>query len=169
MENTSEELWLIGFLIDPDSESPDLYTLFFPGEVDEPLVVEDYIVFFVKPETAAKALKISDKNETLINSLPKEVDLICEVAGSLYIINYQDIDPDATIVNFLNILLDLIKATGLPMPEDYRRILYTFADHLTFNREVAAFFTDEQISRTEITDAILWCIGAVVSKSKLVF
>lgn len=168
MATVTTEIWLIGFSINPDTEYPDLYTLFFPGETDEPLVVEDYIIFFSKPELAAKALKLSAKKEQFLDALPQEVDMVCEIADTLYKVNHQDIDPDATIINCLNILLDLVKAIKLPIPEEYKRVLYTLADHLTFNREISTFYTNEQVSKLEVTNAILWCLGAILSKSKLV-
>jgi len=54
------------------------------------------------------------------------------------------------------------------MPSEYKRILYAFADHLTFNRELSTFFAEHQFSRQAVLEAVTWSIGAVVSKSKLV-
>ena len=166
--NSKDTLWLIGFYLDPDAERPDIYTLFRPGDEDKPLVSGGYVVFFSELALAPKAAELCDVQITTPVSLfAEDVDLECYVAESLYLINSQDTDSSATIVNFLNTLFDLVKATQLPMPAEYKRVLYAFADHLTFNREFSTFFAQQSISRSMITNAILWCIGAVVAKSKL--
>lgn len=155
--------WLIAFYLDPDAEYPNVYTLFVTE--DSPLVSDDYIVFFDDPSLAAKAVEMY--GDGIKDGLSQEVNLHCYVAESLYLINSEEVDPSATIINFLNILLDLVKAARLPMPEEYERLLGAFADYLTFDRELSTFFAQEGNMRSKVLDAILWCIGAVVSKSKL--
>lgn len=164
-----ETLSLIGFRVDPDRDHPDVYTLFVIGDKDEPLMSGGYILFFSNPELVDKALKLSDNNNTKqLGPPPQDVDLICDAAKSLYLIECEDIDQSATIINFLNILFDLVKATQLAIPEDYKRVLYGFADHLTFDVEFLTFLVQQNISRDMMRDAILWCIGAVVSKSRII-
>jgi hypothetical protein len=158
--------WLIGFYLDPDAKEPNIYTLFVTE--DSPLAFEGYVVFFSESELAVRALELCGIDIENFDSLPKESDLDCDVARSLYLVSSEDIDSSATLINFLNVLLDLVKATQMLMPEEYKRLLYEFSDHLTFHRELSTFFTQRNVTRSTITDAILWCIGAVVSKSKLI-
>jgi hypothetical protein len=40
--------------------------------------------------------------------------------------------------------------------------------HLTFSQEFLSFIEQRDITRKKVIDAILWCVGAIVSKSKLV-
>ncbi len=166
--NNQQKPWLIGFSINPDTVSPELYTLFFPGEVDKPLLSENYLIFFNTPELATKAFALSDNAKQNFELPSSEVDLVCDIAQSLYLISEADVDSSATILNCLNILLDLVKAIKLPMPPEYQTVLHAFADYLTFSRELSIFFATSSISRSAITNAFIWCIGAVVSKSKLV-
>ena len=162
-----EELWLFGFRIDPDRESPDVYTLILHGDKDRPLVADGQIVFFSRLELASSALNLGGIDIEQLGSVPKDVDLLCDLAKTLYLINSENIDPSATILNCLNTVFDLVRATGLSVPIQYKRVLYALADHLTFNREFSNFLFQENIARSTITDAILWCIGAIVSKAKL--
>ena len=155
--------WLIAFHLDPDTEYPNIYTLFVTE--DSPLVSDEYIVFFNEPGLASKAVEMY--GDGVKDGLPQEVDLHCYIAESLYLINSEAVDPSATIINSLNILLDLVKATRLSMPEEYERLLYAFADYLTFDRDLSVFFAQEGNTRSRVLDAVLWCIGAVVSKSKV--
>ena len=48
-----------------------------------------------------------------------------------------------------------------------KRILYDFADHLNIEEEFASFLDAEDIQRSEIVNAILWCVGAITVKSRL--
>jgi hypothetical protein len=162
-----EILLLVGFRLDPDREDPEVYTLILEDEKDRPLVANDQILFFNKPELAPGALELSDPDFKRHGPPPKEVDLVCDVAECLYLITSENADPSATIINALNIIFDLVQATKLPMPAEYKRALYTFADHLTFHREFSDFANQPDMTRSILRDGILWCIGAVVSKARL--
>lgn len=163
----SEKLYLFGFRIDPDREDPEIYTLFIYGEQERPLVADGYIVFFSQPDLAISALKLCKIDTSQLGMPPTEVALLCDIAEMLHLIRYKDIDDSATILNCLNTVFDLVKATLLPLPNDYKRVLYSFADHLTFEQEFASFLTQHEIERSMIENAIMWCMGAVMSKSKL--
>lgn len=162
-----ETLYLFGFRIDPDKEDPEIYTLFIYGEQERPLVADGYIVFFSRPELALSALKLCEIDTSQLGMPPAEVALVCDIAETLHLIRYKDIDESATILNCLNTVFDLVKAILLPLPNDYKQVLYSFADHLTFEQEFASFFTQNEIQRSMIENAILWCMGAVMSKAKL--
>ena len=156
-----EALWLIGFRINPEREDPEIYTLIAHRDKDRPLVVDNQIVFFTRPELAIKALELADPNIKKLGPPPKDVDLVCDLAETLYLIDSKDIDPSATIINFLNTLFDLVAAIDTPIPSEYKQVLYSFADHLTFNRGYGKFLTQQKISRSMIINAIYWCVGAV--------
>jgi hypothetical protein len=159
---------LVGFRLSPDSEKPDWYTLFTYGEKDIPVMDNDQVVFFKSLDLVDRAHALFDDN---INSLfppPSEPDLICDVAEMLYIINNEDRDESATIVNGLNTILDLVKATQINLPAECKEILYRLADHLTFNREFGAYLNQNAVTREAITNAIIWGIGAITIKSRVI-
>jgi hypothetical protein len=162
------EFYLIGFRLNPDNESPELYTLIISEDDDyKPLLASGCILFFSKPELAADALKSSQQKNTKIYNVPKNIELVVDVAETLYLLESEDIDLTATILNCLNTLDDLIKAIKLTVPEHYKNILYKLADHLTFNQEYSSFFSKQNISRSSAIDEILWCLGTITIKSKI--
>ncbi|NJK77450.1 MAG: hypothetical protein HC849_15615 [Oscillatoriales cyanobacterium RU_3_3] len=166
-ENIEKLLWLFGFRIDPGTEEPNLYTLIAYGERELPLVVGGQLVFFTRPELAINALQLCGIDVSELGTPPSEIDAICDVAETLYLLDAEDVDESDTILDCLNALFDLVKATSIPMPTEYKRVLYAFADYLNFEQEFAGFFAEEDIQRSEIVNAILWCVGAISAKSKL--
>ena len=171
-DTDQEAVALIGFRLDPQNESPDLYTLLiYGGEHDFPFVVNEQIIFFRNPQLSVKVASLLPSN------MPSELrdkgitptvpELICDIAKSLHIIESENKDDSSIILNCINIFTDLVPATGISMPAMYKDILNRFAGHLTFNREFGDFLRQENISRNEIIDAILWCIGAITVKVKL--
>ena len=158
---------IIGFRINSESRSLDVYTLMTYGAIEAPLVVDGQLVFFRSPSSAAVAYDLFEEDIKNVSSLPTEVDAMCDVAEMLYLINHQDRDETATVLNCLNTLFDLVTATRTSMPIAYKKILYDFADHLTFNQEFADYIHQQGLNKTTITDAILWCIGAIVVNSRV--
>ena len=165
--NTEKLLWLFGFRIDPSTEIPNLYTLIVYGEQEPPLVAGGQLVFFTRPELAINALQLCNIDVSELGKPPTQIDAICDIAETLYLLDAEDFDESATILNCLNALFDLVKATLIPMPTEYKRILYDFADHLNIEEEFASFLDAEDIQRSEIVNAILWCVGAITAKSRL--
>lgn len=161
-------LWLIGFRIDPDNVNPQLYTLMIINEKDHPIIVDKQILFFTKPRLADKALELADPDIRKLGPAPKKVDLVCDIAQMLHLVESKKVDPSAFILNCLNTLFDLIRAWKYPMPPEYKRILHKFAGHLTFEKEFESFLIKEGISREEIFNALFWCIGVIVSKAKFI-
>jgi hypothetical protein len=53
------------------------------------------------------------------------------------------------------------------MPTEYKQVLYALADNLNIDEEFASFLAEEDIQRSEIVNAILWCVGAITAKSRL--
>ena len=158
---------LIGFRIDPDSESPDIYTLMTYGAREVPIVVDGKILFFTSVSSVKVAYDFFSEEVKSVASVPSGTDAICDVAKALHIINHQDLDESATVINCLNTLFDLVAATQLAIPTAYKKLLYDLADHLTFDQNFAEYMTRLNLKRGEITNAVLWCIGAIVVDSKV--
>lgn len=164
-------LYLVGFRINPDIEKPEVYTLLLCNDVDKPLITEDgYIVFFTKPEAASMALELGTDDFKKYAPAPNQVELVCDIAKMMFLISEKNCDPDATIINCLNTLSDLVATSDLEMPEEYRKLLFVdFAGVLTFNREYGNFFDQNGSLRTKVLDAVLWCIGLITIKAKMFF
>jgi hypothetical protein len=150
--------------VDPESTGePDLYTLYV--DADRPIVADRSIVFFADPRQASQAVKRDDEPEVRGLAAPHDVAVVYDLPLALYRLANEDIDPDAVILNCLNVLFDLVRATGIPPVAAVKDELYPLADHLTFDREYGSYLDAEPGRRGRVIDAILWCIGAVVSHS----
>lgn len=155
-------------MISPDSETPNFYTLITYGVDDIPLTVDGRLVFFRSPASTEAAYKMFNDSIKMSSSPPTEMGMLCDVAGMLYTISQEDLDESVTIVNCLNVTFDLIGALEIRMPDEYRKALYEFADHLTFDREFASYLREQGVHRETIINAFLWCLGAIALKSQLI-
>jgi hypothetical protein len=161
-----EELAMAGFRLDPTHEGPQFYTLLaVGGDNERPLTADGRIVFFVRTTLVHKALAM-DKSLAVLGNPPREVETICDVAQTLYLVNSQDDDPDGVVLDCLLIFDDLVRATQISMPERYQGILTELAGHLTEGQSLKKIFTNESL-RHHVEDALLWCVGAVTMKAKI--
>ena len=167
---SDEALWIVGFRLEPGRAEPDLYTVMACNGNDRPLTTSDgRIVLFGRLELTPRALALG--YDSAFQRLPPpaaEASLICDLPESMRMLQEENYDPAATILELLNVLLDLVKASQWPMPEQYRRVLKAIADHLTFNREYGYFISSESVGRDAAVAAVLWSIGAVVTRSIMV-
>ena len=136
LPNNYQATWLIGFRFNPDNPEPKLFTLMFSGNEDIPLSDDGYIIFFENITSVSEALELIPSNQRGSLTIPKEIELVVDIALILYLTCYEETDDNATIINGLNIIFDLVKSTGIDFPKGYKQSLYKFADHLTFSREV---------------------------------
>jgi hypothetical protein len=163
-----EDLYLVGFRLDPNSEGPQFYTIFaFGGDNERPITtVGDRVVFFTRPELAAKALAIGDPTMQAFGDPPEDLDMLCDLAETLYLVNSEQTDPDKTIVDCLELLDDLVRATRLNMPPVYQQVLADFMEHLQRTTMYGEFLRDHG-TRERLEDALLWCVGAVTMKATI--
>ncbi|HEX3480227.1 MAG TPA: hypothetical protein VHT91_34655 [Kofleriaceae bacterium] len=164
-----EPLWrLVAIGLDPDKTVPDLYGVIHQGEPDAPLMVDGRIVFFTDPGRAPELIR---KYGGAWANDPTEVSkptLWCDIAQALHHLSTGGIDTSTSIVDALNVLLDLVKATGVKMVDRRRQALYAIADYCTFNKDLTKYLEEEgDYSSRELVDAVLWCVGAVVVKSRI--
>lgn len=162
-----EALYLVGFCLSANKQESDLWTLITSGgDIDRPIVADSKIIFFNDPELAPAALELADNNLKQLGPAPQEVVLVCDIPEMLRLVNTENVDETATILNCLNTFFDLLEAVKQSLTPDYKRILYAFADHLTFHREFGAFLEEQHIDRTMLREAIEWCIETIFSRSK---
>ena len=165
---TDEALYLIGFCLRPDEDEADVWILMTSGgELDRPIVAEKKIVFFTTPALALSALTLAEDDLKRLALAPEEEALICDVPGMLDLIETEHVDETATILNCLNTFFDLLRAVKQPLPPDYKRILYAFANHLTFHQEFGTFLAAQQIDRAALREAVEWCLETIFARSKL--
>ena len=157
---------MAGFRIDPTHEGAQFYTLLaVGGENERPLVSDGRIVFFARTTLVHKALAM-DKTMAVLGNPPRDVETMCDVAQALYLVNSQNEDPDGVVLDCLLIFDDLVRATNISMPERYQGILTELAARLTEGQRLGKVFINEPL-RPHVEDALLWCVGAVAMKAKL--
>ena len=161
-----EDLVLVGFRVDASHEGPQLYTLLaVSGENERPLTADGHIIFFTRPQLAAKALAL-DASLARLGPAPEELETFCDVAEALYRVNSQNADPEGVILDCLLVFDDLVRATKLHMPDRYQGILTELAARLTEGAQLGKVFTSHSL-REHVEDALLWCVGAVTVKARM--
>jgi hypothetical protein len=162
-----EDLVLIALRFTPYHEGAQLYTvLAVGGENERPLTSNGSVILFRKLEDAKEALKL-DESMSQLGPAPEQVESVCDVAEALYVVNSQDSDAQGTVLDCLLILDDLVRATRLHMPERYQGILTELAARLTEGRQLKQIFSNASL-RDHVEDALLWCVGAIVVKTRIV-
>ena len=161
-----EELAMAGFRLDPTHEGPQFYTLLaVGGDNERPLTADGRIIFFLRPTLVHKALAM-DQSLAVLGNPPRDVETMCDVAQTFYLVNSQDEDPDGVVLDCLLIFDDLVRASQIGMPERYQGILTELAARLTEGQSLKKIFTNEAL-RHHVEDALLWCVGAITMKAKI--
>jgi len=162
-----EELVLVGLRLDPRQDGPEFYTfLAVGGDNERPLTADGRILFFMRPENAARALAM-DSELAKLGPAPQEVETFCDIAQTLHLVNSQEADPEGVILECLLIFDDLVRATRLHMPDHYQGLLTEVAARLTERASLRDIFRKNAL-REQVEDALLWCIGAIAAKSRIV-
>ena len=162
-----EELILVGFRVDASHEGPQFYTLLaVGGENERPLTADGRILFFTRPDLAAKALAL-DASLVRLGPAPEALESFCDVAEALYRVNSQNTDPAGVILDCLLVLDDMVRATKLHIPDRYQAILTELAARLTEGAQLRIIFAKSAV-REQVEDALLWCVGAVTVKARMI-
>jgi hypothetical protein len=159
---------LLAIGLDPDKSTPDLYGAIHESEPDAPLMVDDRIVFFTDPERAPELIQTYGgpwSHDAMEVAKPTRW---CDVAQALHHLSAGGNDTSASVVDAVNVLLDLVKASGAKMIDSRRRALHAIADYCTTSKDLTRYLEEVgDYSSRELVDAVLWCVGAVVVKAKI--
>jgi hypothetical protein len=91
------------------------------------------------------------------------------VARALHFLSEGGMDTDASVLRAVNVLLDLVKASGIDMDDRRRKALFSIADYCTMSKDLTKYFEEEgDYSNIELVDAVLGCVGVVTVKARLV-
>lgn len=163
------QLSLVGLRMDPNFGDSDFYTILLDDHDYWPITYNGYIIFFQKLEAAQIALDLYS-NGTSFGKLiaPNQITLVCDFAQVFYLLSKKTTDDSSYILNTINILLDMLKATSVYIPPFYKDDLQSLADHLTFEKEFKNFLEELKLESSEIIEAIQWALGAVISKSMFI-
>lgn len=159
---------LLAVALDPDNPTPELYGVIHEADKDIPLMVDGRIVFFTDP---ARAPELILKHGGAWVTDPIDVakpSFWCDVAQALHFLSAGGFDDGADVLSAVNVLLDLVRATGAKMDDRRKKALYDIANYCTFDKDLTKYLEEEgDYSSRELVDAVLWCVGAVVVKSRV--
>jgi hypothetical protein len=165
----NQELYLIGFRLDPSAEGPQFYTLIgAEGESERPITRSGRVLLFQRPADALKALMASDNGFCDVRPVPTELELLCDVSQALYVANQENEDGDGLLFELIAVFDDLLRAVKLNVPAEYAAVLGAVARRLGESQEFASFLDESGMTREKLEDALLWCVGAVTAKSSWV-
>lgn len=163
-------LEIVGFKINYESEMLDFYCIMatnFQGP-DYFVSYDKHPICFTNIDFAEEAFQLASPADVLGLKPPsKSIALQVDLPQALLLLKTQDTDVSDTIINVLNTFFDLVNATEHLLPTHYKKHLFAFADHLTFDKNYAHFFSENDVQRSEIADGILWMIGAITSSMKI--
>jgi hypothetical protein len=159
-------LYLVGFRIDPDIETPQMYTIYVDD--DRPILCDNRPILFSRPELAQTALIRSNCGASMLGPAPSELYTVFDIANALYSINERDKDDCSDLLNVINAVLDFAKCARQPMSNTFLIQLSLLADHLTFHRHFARFLDEHSWDRRQIVDALYWTLGMILCASKII-
>jgi len=165
-----ENCWrLLAIGLDHDRSTPELYGVIHEGEKDVPLMAEGRIVFFTDPARAPEVIRQYGGPWATDPMDVEKPSFWCDVAQALHFLSAGGMDTTASVVDAVNVLLDLVKASGAEIADQRRRALYAIADYCTVSKDLTKYLEEEgDYSSDELVDAVLWCIGAVVVMARIV-
>ena len=162
-----QELVLLGLRLDAQHEGPQFFTLLaVGGDNERPIMQDGRLLFFAHPELASKALSL-DAGLSQLGPAPQEIETFCDVAQALHLVNSQDADPDGVVLECLLVFDDLVRATHLHMPDRYQGLLTELTARLTERAPLRDIFSSHEL-REHVEDALMWCIGAIAAKSRMI-
>jgi hypothetical protein len=159
---------LLALALDPGRETPELYGLLREGQFDVPLMVDGRIVLFTDRGRAGELLR---EHGRLIGDEVVDVEspfVVCDVAQALHLLSVGGLDSGSAVLNAVNILLDLVVATGVPFDERRRTALGSIADYCTTKYDLTRYLEEDgDYARQELLDAVLWCVGVVTVMARI--
>ena len=163
-------IWrLLAIYLDPDQRSTTLFALMLTGRQDEPLMADGRIAFFTDRLRATELIETYGAHLKADRNGVDEPARRCDVAQALYYLSAGGHDETASVLNSVNPLLDLVRASGIELGEERKRALYSIADYTTTSKDITRYLEEEgDYPSRQLVDAVLWCVGAIVMKSKLV-
>ena len=161
-------LSLIGFRLNSASPSESIFYILVSYNAENVVATTNgRIVFFDDARLAAKVLALSGSARGHAECVPVAPDFTCDPHAVIQAILEVDFDEDSRILDFINILTDMLSNIGAEIPIAWRTTVYDFADHLTFDPNYGKFFQGAEHGRGIVREALLWCIGAVLVNSTI--
>ena len=167
---SKETYWrLLAIHLSTEAAEPELYGVIHEGEIDVPLMAGDRILFFTDPARAADLIRQYGAHLHADYIDIEKPFFRCDVAQALHFLSSGGHDQAAAILNAVNVLLDLVKASGITLIDERRRALYSIADYCTTSKDITKYLEEEgDFTSRQLVDAVLWCVGAITVKARVI-
>lgn len=162
-----DRMYILGFRINYASDSPEFYTLMVDEDVENPITDDGSILFVGDISKVGLIYFFLDSNRKEKYQLPIEMEEVIDIAGALFRLENEGKDENAIVLDCLNSIFDLLRSVEVILSESRRRHLYDLADYLTFSDDLDKYFTDSIANRSEVIDDLMWCLGMVLSKARI--
>jgi uncharacterized protein (DUF1499 family) len=83
-------------------------------------------------------------------------------------IQKNKIDQTACIINYINLLTDILESQKKELPEEFKSKIYKLADRLTFYREFNSVLLEHKISRSFLANYFYWMQGFLMAHSEII-
>lgn len=165
MSYDDENAWLVAII---PVVGVKLYSCVFLSDAYHPLISKDgYYLMFANSDKYEEVL--SNEGYNLNEYVFGEEICVFDIPRVTHLISNETYDPDTDIVDLLNYLDDCRLDFKINYPDNYKKYLFDFCNHLTFDKEYGEFFKNNtNITRQNILDAYYWCLGAVMARTKIV-
>jgi hypothetical protein len=168
-----EEVFLVGFRLQPGPHEADLYALVLyyepaRGNKNRPLTENGRILFFRDVERADAILARGDAAFRKYRRAPVDVAYAYDLPTVLAELEGRSQGNGAAVLDFINELLDFIEAASFSDVEPQISVLRRLADALTFNSSLHAFHVSSGMDPRVVLAATHWGIGAVLSRAMVV-
>jgi hypothetical protein len=161
------EVYIVGFRLNYENETPELYTIIIYEETEKAITHNGNLLFVTDLSKVKLIYSFLDSGTKEKFEIPTHMKIGIDVAKTLYLLENEKEDDSATILDCLNIILDLFKSIEVIIPEDKKKILYGLADFLTFADDFPTYLEKSSISRETIIDVIIWCLGKLLTRSRI--
>lgn len=166
-EVTINSFYLMGIRIDGTRPDPDFYTymLDIEGEV-HPLLNDGKIHLFEDIHLGVSVLHSLDIMAEFPND-PKDTQIyMLDVAGVLYMLQKESMDTSQKIANLLDFFARSLSGLGVPLPPVFD-ILATLGPHVDQDPYFGDFLNSQSFGRERAIDGVRWCLGTLMSLSKI--
>ena len=170
-ESTSNDnldrLCIVGIILNAESEQPEIYGLMIETETDDMVTDQGDLLFVTDIKGIESIFSFANDEIRARFELPTEATETVDLALALYLLQNEDADQNAEILDSLNLIFDLMRAINAEIPAERKKTLYGLADFLTFDNDLAGYLERSGVSRHEVIDHIIWCCGMLMTHSRI--
>jgi len=158
---------MIGIRLEFERETPEFYLLAFTGDSELRPLMQDGKILLMTNKRHTRMVAALAGCEQAVATARKEDEVWFSVGRAVTVLREEPVDHWALILNTINLLDDLLIAVAVSPPPVHKAHLDQLADYLTFDRDLDAFFTTATFDRAEACNALLWCIGALFTRVRI--